>query len=193
MIVVWGSKLYGKVDEIEGVGHVATKFGHLFWIPLIPMGSYFVTEEERHTFEGAPIGLNWKSVLVGYGRVFSVLFFLCGLAAINTLYNPTEVADPEKMTTYYTMLVLGGLSIPLFVASYAPALSTASYERATELANTVGLDERLCTYIEYCYDKISTEEAEQRMEALESGTTGRTEWQGDEELSAIYQRYMSAS
>jgi hypothetical protein len=39
MIIVWGSRLYGKVDAVPGLFHVATRFGHIWYLPLIPMGS----------------------------------------------------------------------------------------------------------------------------------------------------------
>ena len=39
MIIVWGTKLYGKVDEVPGMFHVATRFFHLWYIPLVPLSS----------------------------------------------------------------------------------------------------------------------------------------------------------
>ena len=36
MVFVFGSRLYGKVDEVPGIGHVATKFAHFDYMPLVP-------------------------------------------------------------------------------------------------------------------------------------------------------------
>ncbi|MGI9430407.1 MAG: hypothetical protein ACR2NM_17225 [Bythopirellula sp.] len=191
MLVVWGTKLYGKVDEIEGLGHVATQFGHLFWIPLLPMNSYFVTEQEGWHFEGTPLGLQLKSVLAGYARVFSLLFFLFGLAALNTLYSPHEDLDPEKMGTYKTMIVLGLFSIPMFAASYSRSVRIASFETACLLSQQVGFDKKLRTYIEFCYDQISEAEAEQRLDDIDAGET-ESSCDDDAELAEYLKRYKTA-
>ncbi|MCA9234111.1 MAG: hypothetical protein KDA44_01475 [Planctomycetales bacterium] len=201
MLVVWGSKLYGKVDEIEDVGFVATQFGHLFWIPLIPFNSYFVTRQESHHFEGAPLGLQWKSVLVGYGRVFSALFFLAGLAALNTIYGPGHDFDPAKMNTYRTMVALGVFSIPLGIATQLPSMRRADDQEATRLADYLRFDDRLCARVELAYGKITAEEAQRRMGDLGAPqvSVGGNEIGGnefhsdDDEIAAAYRRYMSAS
>jgi len=39
MVIVWGSRLYGKVDVVPGFFHVATRFGHVYYLPLIPTQS----------------------------------------------------------------------------------------------------------------------------------------------------------
>jgi len=191
MMVVWGTKLYGKVDEIEGLGHVATQFGHVFWLPLIPLNSYFVTDKGKHEFDGTPLGLQMKSVLVGYTRVFSILFFFAGLGAINTLFGPHEVADPEKIGTYKTMICLGIFSIPAFVLTRLRTIRFANYETATQLANRLGFDQKLRTYIDFYYDKIDKDEAEKRMGDVEDRTSNASQWDGDDEIAAAYQRYMT--
>lgn len=168
MIFVWGSKLYGKVDEIEGLGHVATEFGHLFWIPVIPKCSYFVTEEDKHTYQGMPIGLSAKSVLVAYARAASIIFFVAALGAINTMFNPTEVIDPERVRSVKTTIILGVLAIPTFFYVYSRPIRFADYETAIRLADRIGFDERWRTCIELLYDRIDNDEAERRLAAPEA-------------------------
>ncbi|MEZ6055673.1 MAG: hypothetical protein R3C01_03120 [Planctomycetaceae bacterium] len=68
MVIVWGSGLYGKVDEIPGLCHVATKFGHLYYIPLIPVDSVVVFEKTADGWRGIEIGVSLKSVLVAWFR-----------------------------------------------------------------------------------------------------------------------------
>lgn len=189
MIVIWGTKLYGKVDEIEGLGHVATQFGHLFWIPLIPLNSYFVTSEERFNFEGTPLGLQMKSVFVAYARVFAILFFMCGMGAANTLFSAHEVVEPERVTGLKMMIVLGIFSIPAYICAHLPSVRFANYATARELSDRVGFNSRLQTYIEYCYDRISEEEAERRIAEIRDNPTAA---EVDTELAEIYQRYASA-
>lgn len=162
-MIVWGSKLYGKVDEIEGLGHVATEFGHLFWIPLIPKCSYFVTAEDKHSYQGMPLGLSAKSVLVAYARAASLIFFLGALGALNTLFNPTEVVDPERVASLKATIILGALAIPTFFYVYSRPIRYADYETAVRLADQLGFDERWHTCIELLYDRIDDDEAERRL------------------------------
>lgn len=192
MIVVWGSKLYGKVDEIAGLGYVATQFGHLFWIPLIPMNSYFVTDKTQHRFEGVQLGLCWKSVLVGYARVFSVLFLLAGFGAANALFNPTEALDPARVPSQYVVLALGVLAIPVCLAVNMSAVRQANYDTACELANRAGFDDRMRTYIDFSYGRISEDQADQRFAELDEAEQNLPTEVQDAELAEIYQRYVSA-
>jgi len=60
--------MYGRVDEVPGLFYVATKFGHILRIPVIPLGSHIVVDEAKDGWRGMPIGLSWKSVLAAYLR-----------------------------------------------------------------------------------------------------------------------------
>ena len=64
MIIVWGSGLYGDVDAIPGIGKVATKFGHLYYLPLIPTGSHFIFQQTTDGWSGVPIGWSMKSIFM---------------------------------------------------------------------------------------------------------------------------------
>jgi hypothetical protein len=70
MVIIWGSTNAGKVDEVPGgMFHVMTQFGHLYYIPLIPTGSYIVLEKTADGgFRGAPIPISFKSILAGWLR-----------------------------------------------------------------------------------------------------------------------------
>ncbi|QRN93605.1 hypothetical protein JRI60_31070 [Archangium violaceum] len=41
-VSVRGTWLFGKVDVVPELGHVATKFFHINLVPLVPIESYFV-------------------------------------------------------------------------------------------------------------------------------------------------------
>ena len=78
MFFVFGSRLMGKVDEVPGLFHVATKFGHINFLPLIPMQSYVVLGKNGRSFRGVPIPMSGKSVLAAWGRSIGVLAALIG-------------------------------------------------------------------------------------------------------------------
>jgi len=68
MIVIHGTRLYGRVDVVPGLFCVATKFLHIFWIPVLPLGNQIVLAETDRGWRGVPFGLSGKSVLAGYMR-----------------------------------------------------------------------------------------------------------------------------
>ncbi|HZH79234.1 MAG TPA: hypothetical protein VEY88_24620 [Archangium sp.] len=65
---VIGTRLFGKVDAVPNLGHVATKFFHINLLPLIPIESYFVVAQVRKGWVGVVIPINWKSVAVAWSR-----------------------------------------------------------------------------------------------------------------------------
>lgn len=83
IVMFGGRKLFGRVDQVEGLFHVATQFTHIFFVPLIPMTSYIVLDstESLGKFRGVEIKLNLKSVLAAYFRAF------CILAALYQVYK----------------------------------------------------------------------------------------------------------
>lgn len=204
-MIVWGTKLYGKVDAIKDLGFVATQFWHFCWIPLVPTNTYFVTHEEGWRFEGIPLGLQWKSVLAGYGRVFSFLFLFAGLAGLNAIYGVGNQFEPEKINSYRLMFAMGVLSIPLGIATLVLCKGTASYDDAQQLANQLQFDATLRAHIDLVYGKITQEQAEEQMgdagvDAYEP--LGEDDGEGelvaaagdgdlDPEIAAAYRRYMS--
>lgn len=76
MLVYYGIRHYGPVDRIEGLGEVRTRFFHIWFVPLIPLGSMFVTQQLDDGVSGLKIGLSLKSVLVAWSRTAFVLSLL---------------------------------------------------------------------------------------------------------------------
>lgn len=63
-MIVFGTRKFGWVDHVEGVGTVATTFFHVMFFPLIPTASHFMLDDER----GIPIPMSMKSVLFAWVR-----------------------------------------------------------------------------------------------------------------------------
>jgi hypothetical protein len=83
--VVYGIDVFGRVDRVKGNGgfSVGTRFFHIWWVPVIPLGSYVIVDEWEEGFQGVHIPLNLKSLLFAWGRgalgvagVFSLLLML---------------------------------------------------------------------------------------------------------------------
>jgi hypothetical protein len=74
MLLIYGKRLFGKVDRIPGLGEVQTQFYHLYWIPLIPIESVFVTGSDGDEIAGAVLfELDGRSVLAAYLRAALVI------------------------------------------------------------------------------------------------------------------------
>ncbi|MHA7633211.1 hypothetical protein [Corallococcus sp. M7] len=133
-MVIFGSRLYGKVDEIPGVGYVATKFGHINFVPLIPLEGWLVVAEEGNGWRGSAISMSGKSVLVAWARL---LFIIAGGISLFTGF----LAFTNLESANAIMLGLLGLAcIGGLIASYKWRWVThASPERALEIAQEAGI------------------------------------------------------
>lgn len=135
MYVVFGHTLYGKTDVVPGFFHVATRFAHIYYIPLFPVSSYLVLSRRGAKFHGVPIPLSTKSILLGWGRAAA------GLAAGGGLLRGLiEYADPRGSIAATTnALVFASSAFALLTVSYLlRQLTHASADRALSLANKAG-------------------------------------------------------
>lgn len=56
--------MMGKVDAVPGVGHVATRFFFLQYLPLIPLETYLVFREVGEEIHGVKIPVSPKSIFI---------------------------------------------------------------------------------------------------------------------------------
>lgn len=68
MIIIYGHRTYGAVDE-QGGQHAVTRFAHVYYMPLFPTSSMWMTGPER----GIPIKMSGKSVLAAYARTWGTV------------------------------------------------------------------------------------------------------------------------
>ena len=137
MIIVWGSRLYGKVDEVPGMFYVATKFAHLWYIPLIPLGTHLILgEDDDGGWEGVKIPFSIKSLFVAWARTGLVIFSLWCLFGI--------------VMSVIDMGIIGGIlsgvglafGVGLFwLTKRLKGINTADMSRARELGQAAGFDE----------------------------------------------------
>jgi hypothetical protein len=158
MVIIWGTTHAGKVDEVPGMFHVVTQFGHLYYIPLIPTGSYIVLEKNSDGgFRGVSIPISFKSWLIAWLRAACVV----GTIAM-TILTAVMLADvPKHPFNWIGPLFLDGVLITLLVLSYKlKFIRRASYERAVDLARRVGLTEMGMLMIEVAYGRMSAAQAD---------------------------------
>lgn len=161
MIIVWGSGLYGEVDAVPGIGRVKTNFGHLYYIPLIPTGSHFIFEESSSGWHGVPIRLSFKSIFTAWLRV--ALGFL---ALMSLVVGIVGLAD-KQMTGGIIGCVVAAVFVAMFIATKKMAFfSQASYDRARNIAEQIGLKDEALILIDLSYGEITEDEANQRLNEL---------------------------
>jgi hypothetical protein len=144
MIFVYGKRLFGRVDQVQGVFEIGTQFFHIWFVPLIPMASYIVLagSEGGQGFRGAKTTLSGKSVLVAYFRAFCVITgivqLIRGIYTIYQHYNRTF--EPPSLGSGLYLILLSVIFFALYAVSRK--LLRASYKRALELASVVGVERR---------------------------------------------------
>jgi hypothetical protein len=141
-MIIYGSGLYGKCDHVPGLFYVVTRFGHLYFLPLVPVQTYLVLDgsDSGDKFSGWPIGMSGKSVLLAWLRLalfigIIVLTVLTGIAVVKALESKGSWLKAGAMAAGAALLVY------VFVASYR--LTKASPARALQLAEEAGLDPNL--------------------------------------------------
>lgn len=164
MIIVWGSGLYGDVDAIPGIGNVATNFGHLYYLPLIPTGSHFILEQSSDGWRGVPIGWSIKSILMAWLRVgLGFLALTCGVVASIELMDHRQVDGIELSIACIACVAF----IAMFIATKRMKFFTvASYERAKQLADQIGLTDQALVMLDLYYGELSESEAQRKLEEL---------------------------
>jgi len=66
-----GTRLFGKVQKAPRGQFIATRFVHVLFFPVFPLGSFLVTESHDRGWAGFEIPQNPLSVFVGYLRGLS--------------------------------------------------------------------------------------------------------------------------
>ena len=133
-MIIYGTQLYGKVDHLPGLFYVATQFGHIWFVPLVPVGSYLILDDGKE--RGISIGLSGKSVLFAYGRL--ALFIGGVIAFIMTLVKGRQfIDDKADLLTFMLPVVAVPICFYLLYRSYRN--NHPSPQRAVEIAKAAGL------------------------------------------------------
>jgi hypothetical protein len=144
MIFVFGSTLYGKVESVPGVCHVATRFLHFCFVPLFPTSSWLVVDDGELAQGGADAirlpTLHWGSVGIAWLR-----FFLLAATAILAIISATKLGLDRPLTQTVPMILLGLVCAASFVGSYR--LTRASSQSFEALRGVSGIPSALLTRV----------------------------------------------
>jgi hypothetical protein len=79
MIIIYGTAFYGQVDGHGGQRQL-TKFFHLYYVPLVPIDTLWVTRDLPRGYNGHAVEMSGKSVVAGYARVWGPIAVVGALA-----------------------------------------------------------------------------------------------------------------
>ncbi|MBX3188954.1 MAG: hypothetical protein KF819_18180 [Labilithrix sp.] len=129
MIIVYGTRFYGHTDKVEGVGHVACRFVHIMFVPLIPIETMFLLGDDR----GVKLPFSMKAALCGWLRGGTLLWGISSLIG-----GVVEMAEGEIL--YGGVLVVG--AVIAFVSFFLVGLlfGKCSDARKRELMSALGVD-----------------------------------------------------
>jgi hypothetical protein len=106
MIFIWGKRSYGAVERVGNIS-VKTVFGHLWYLPLFPITSYYIDSKSEAAFQLN--GLRGRSVLFGYLRVWLPLVALGALIAARA---------PGPDGSIALAALVGTLAVAGFIGTY---------------------------------------------------------------------------
>ncbi len=158
-MIVYGTHTYGKVNEIDGIGYVATQFFMLNYFPIFPVGSYFVTSQEGDSINGIRLPLHAKSIGVAYLRALLAVVALAGV-----IFLLIGLSDIGKGNGGWLATLSGGAAVlfggALFFATYRLAFfSKATYEQAIHIANLCDFSTQGRLMLEVHYGRMSADAA----------------------------------
>ena len=136
-MLVFGTDFFGKVDEVPGVFHVATRFDHVFFLPVLPLRSYVILHGTGKPPLGVKIKMSFRSVLLAWTRTVTVVTMFFSIAMLCFIFAMVP-------GSWYWVIALGIALVSggIFTASFfVRGLRTATFERAVVLGRQAGLDD----------------------------------------------------
>jgi hypothetical protein len=141
-MIIGGKKLYGPHDRVPGLGHLRTLFVHIWWVPLVPLGTVLVLgDDPKGTCLQLPF--SFKGALYAWARIGLVLAGLgCALLVVPMLADVFDsLSGSGDLTGFFRhslywehLLILIGpaVTVPAYIG-LGRFMGTASPARAEAL------------------------------------------------------------
>jgi hypothetical protein len=157
-LIVFGTQLFGKVDKVPMLGHVATSFLYIQFVPLIPLGSYLVLEDGQGAVS---VGFSFKSLMVAWLRA-ALVFGAIGLGIVGI------ISARDRSAAGIILGICGAVfCIAAMVGSYfIPFIGQASYYRAMDLAQRAGVRPEFRLTLEVHYGRKTAEQADAELAVI---------------------------
>ncbi len=127
MLIIYGTRNAGVIDRC-GATYISTRFFHIYWLPIIPLGSQLMLDEPGN--RAVSVGLNGRSVLAAYVRAWGVVAALAfGAGALGGLEDFAD--DPVAVLVPAVLALASALAVAL---SWAVLGRLTAEEKAKQLA-----------------------------------------------------------
>jgi len=142
MILLVGNHWRGKSDQVDGLFHVATYFGTVWFLPFVPEQTFLIVENLVRFGQSPtqiPIPCSWKSVLLAYTRGGLLVWLMCCLALlVFGLFHDDGLNDKNRSLTQFLAAVVG-ISLLMLLATYCRWFTRARPKRALQLARIANI------------------------------------------------------
>jgi hypothetical protein len=112
MVIVYGTRFYGKVKAAGG-SFLGTQFFHIYYVPLIPIGTHLILEEgDGGSYKGIKSDFSVKSMLAAYLRVWGPLAVIASIAiGMGTIDDVSDDGFAMAVVGIFTAVVTLALLI----------------------------------------------------------------------------------
>jgi hypothetical protein len=142
MFVHFGNHYYGKVDVVPNLCYVATRFFHVNFVPLVPLGSCIIVagSEKGNNFQGIQTSLSLKSIFVAWLR--AALYGITAAILLAGIVMGIEQFQAGHWRAFSRQLVgtVCAASACCFALWLTYRLNRARYDRALQLGMELGLE-----------------------------------------------------
>lgn len=159
--MLWtGKQCYGRTDEVPGLFHVRTLFGHCWFFPIFPICSVVRVRRNRLGWTDITIRPSFKSWFLAWARavmwIGSYVFGVLALVHWGIDHPQYIISTSMALSCMVTLLLL----------YRAPSLRLARYERATQLADWIELPDIERVLLELHFKHITEAEADELIRGL---------------------------
>lgn len=138
-MIVFGSRLYGRVDRLSNGWFVATRFAHVYWVPLLPAGSWLVTSEAGRGWNGIRIPLSGRSILMGYARAAAIVGTVVAIVFATTTFDGRHTTRDEAIAIMIALAAVAAVVLSQLAWRKASAERELALIRFVE-AKTISRD-----------------------------------------------------
>jgi hypothetical protein len=133
LVIIYGVRNYGKVDQTPGGYFVFTRFVHLFYLPLFPVGSFLAHRSNPDV--GRQIETSFRSFVIAWLRAACIIGALV-LPFMANEYLRRHIGSYAVRNSLTARVAIPALAAatPLLMLGASYGLSHASRRRIEELS-----------------------------------------------------------
>lgn len=115
MLFIYGTRFYGKVRAC-GTSFVATRFVHLWFVPIFPIGTHLVLESSGDGYRSVPIPFSFLSMLAGYFRVWGPVAVIGAVVSAMEAFEVAESPAAMGVVAVFSAVVVLALLVGTILA-----------------------------------------------------------------------------